>query len=89
MRLFFKRFLLVLLVLFVLIQFYPKGAKNQAPGISQSDISNKYPVPLEVKNLLSVACNDCHTNSTKYPWYANIQPVRLWLDDHIEDGRGS
>jgi hypothetical protein len=23
----------------------------------------------------------------RYPWYANIQPVAWWLDNHIKDGK--
>jgi len=87
MRVFLKRFLILLLVLFILIQFYPRAEKNSSSAISSADISAKYNVPAEVKNILAVACNDCHSNNTNYPWYSNIQPVRLWLDDHIEDGK--
>src|SRR6478672_2464625 len=86
MRNFFKKLLLVLLVLFILVQFYPKGTKNSASA-TPNDISTKYAVPENVHNILSVACYDCHSNNTRYPWYASIQPVRLWLDNHINDGK--
>ena len=33
------------------------------------------------------ACNDCHSNNTKYPWYASIQPAAWWLNDHVQDGK--
>ena len=36
---------------------------------------------------LAKACNDCHSNNSKYPWYANFQPVHWWLEDHIKDGK--
>ncbi len=29
----------------------------------------------------------CHSNNTRYPWYAEIQPVAWWLNDHIVDGK--
>jgi hypothetical protein len=37
--------------------------------------------------LLENACNDCHTNTSTYPWYSNIQPVGFWLNNHINDGK--
>ncbi|HNH22632.1 MAG TPA: heme-binding domain-containing protein, partial [Ferruginibacter sp.] len=33
------------------------------------------------------SCNDCHSNNTVYPWYAEVQPVAWWLNEHIEDGK--
>jgi hypothetical protein len=37
---------------------------------------------------LEKACYDCHSNNTVYPWYANVQPVGFWLDDHVNEGKG-
>jgi hypothetical protein len=44
-------------------------------------------VPNDVKQILEVACNDCHSNKTVYPWYSNIQPVAWFLDHHVVDGK--
>lgn len=41
----------------------------------------------EVEHLLHVACYDCHSNETRYPWYSRITPVNYWLKDHIDEGR--
>lgn len=81
-----KRILIVLLIIFVLIQFI-RPAKNQSTVVSSNDISTKYPVPDSVQQILKVACNDCHSNNTRYPWYAQIQPVGWWLSNHIKDGK--
>lgn len=81
-----KRTLLILLVAFVGIQFY-RPEKNKATGPFTNDIANKYPVPDDVKTILKASCNDCHSNNTLYPWYAEVQPVRWWLDGHINDGK--
>jgi hypothetical protein len=40
-----------------------------------------------VKNALAVACNDCHSNNTRYPWYSSIQPVSWFLANHVNDGK--
>jgi hypothetical protein len=80
-----KRILIgVLLVLIVLQAFRP--AKNQSGDVSK-DISSNFVVPENVKVILAKACNDCHSNTTRYPWYAEIQPVSWWLGNHIKDGK--
>lgn len=82
----FKIILFVLFTVFVLIQFI-RPEKNISTVISPNDISTKYPVPDSIKKILAIACNDCHSNNTKYPWYAEIQPVAWWLNDHIVNGK--
>ncbi|TDO26707.1 heme-binding domain-containing protein [Sediminibacterium goheungense] len=80
-----KRILLLLLIAFVAIQFV-RPAKNVSTDKSKH-VSTLYTVPAEVNTILTKACNDCHTNNTVYPWYASVQPVSWWLDDHIKDGK--
>lgn len=81
-----KKILLVLLIILVFIQFI-RPAKNQSTEVTANHIYNVYATNENVKTILDKACNDCHSNNTKYPWYANIQPVAWWLNDHIEDGK--
>jgi hypothetical protein len=81
-----KKILLGLLVVLFIIQFI-RPEKNVSDTLSVNDISTKYEVPAHVKQILSKACNDCHTNNTVYPWYANFQPVMWYLTDHVKDGR--
>ncbi len=80
-----KKILIGLLVIFVIAQAF-RPAKNNS-GDTTKDISVSYVVPEDVKTILAKACNDCHSNNTKYPWYAEIQPVAWWLSDHIKDGK--
>jgi predicted ATPase len=44
-------------------------------------------VPENVQQILKVSCYDCHSNTTYYPWYDNIQPVAWVLSDHIIEGK--
>lgn len=81
----FKKLLIVLLVLFVVAQAF-RPEKNNSNDRSK-DISNSYVVPENVKTILAKACNDCHSNNTRYPWYAEIQPVAWWINDHVKDGK--
>ena len=81
-----KRSLLVLALVFVAIQFV-RPARNVAAAPSPDDITARYPTPPAVKQLLAVACYDCHSNTTRYPWYADIQPVAWWLAGHVNDAK--
>lgn len=81
----FKKLLLALgVVLLVLQAFRPE--KNIS-GNKENDISSLYPLPENVEQILVKACNDCHSNSTVYPWYAEVQPIAWWLNDHVKDGK--
>jgi hypothetical protein len=81
-----KRTFQILLLAFIVIQFI-RPAKNKAEGISNNDITKIYPVPADVQSILKTSCYDCHSNSTVYPWYAQVQPVAWWLNSHIKKGK--
>ena len=81
----FKKILLALLAIFVIIQLF-RPEKNNSNDLTNA-VTKKYDVPEEVAVILKNACNDCHTNNTVYPWYANVQPVAWWLDEHVKDGK--
>jgi hypothetical protein len=84
---FFKRLLIILVVLFLLIQFYPRPDRNVSAAVSPQDIGSAYAVPADVQSILKTSCYDCHSNHTEYPWYSRIQPVSWWLGDHITEGK--
>lgn len=81
-----KIILLVLLLVFILIQFV-RPARNENGQASVDRIGKVYAVPENVKALLKASCYDCHSNSTHYPWYAEIQPGGWWLASHIKKGK--
>jgi len=72
-------------IVLIIIQFF-RPEKNESNERTY-DVSTKYEVPDDVNQLLQVACKDCHSNKTEYPWYANVQPVAWWLNDHVIDGK--
>ncbi len=81
-----KKILLFLLAALVVIQFiHPKP--NKAKGDQPNYIGKVFPIADDVKAILSKACNDCHSNNTRYPWYSNIQPVDWWMNGHIKKGK--
>jgi hypothetical protein len=81
-----KKIVLAILAIFIIIQFI-RPARNQSQASPATNIFTQYPASDHVKQMISVACNDCHSDSTRYPWYANIQPVGWWLGNHISEGK--
>jgi hypothetical protein len=86
MKKFLKRFFLLLLIVFVVLQFF-RSKKNISEAANVNDITKAYAVPTNVMESLQTSCYDCHSNNTKYPWYSHIQPVAWWLADHIDEGK--
>ena len=81
-----KIILLVLLAAFVVIQFI-RPPKNVSDGNMPNDISRKFRIPEHVQTELHNSCYDCHSNNTRYPWYAEVQPVGWLLDKDIRDAK--
>lgn len=82
----FKKILIFLLAVLVIIQFF-HPRKNIAAAASANNAGRQYPVPEDVQKILAASCNDCHSNNTVYPWYAKIQPVDWWLANHVNEGK--
>lgn len=57
------------------------------PGPDSLEV--RHQAPSEVRRILAVACNDCHSEHTRYPWYAEIQPAGWFLARHVRDGLGA
>ena len=82
-----KKILLGLLSLFILIQFF-RPSRNLSTAPEPDEIFSHYPASESIKAMIKTSCYDCHSNNTRYPWYAGIQPLAWWLDHHIEEGKG-
>ena len=83
------KILLGLAVVFLVIQFI-RPAKNLSAATAfagPADITVLHPPSPAVRQILAESCYDCHSNHTRYPWYAEIQPVSWWLAHHIKEGR--
>ena len=81
-----KKILIFLLIALISIQFFhPK--RNKTTSEQPNYIGKIHAIPEDVQSILAKACNDCHSNNTRYPWYSNIQPVDWWMTGHIKDGK--
>ena len=76
-----------LVLVLAAIQFFHPERNLGATG-GPDDITPRFAVPPDVQTVLANACYDCHSNRTRYPWYANVQPVGWWLAHHISEARG-
>lgn len=82
-----KRIFLGGTIILVAMQF-SRPVRNQARApAGPPEITALYATPPAVQAILARACNDCHSDHTRYPWYANVQPAGWWLAAHIRDGK--
>lgn len=80
-----SKILLILLGAFILLQFV-RPTKNLGKVLVNGD-SLSIQTPAEINIILQTACYDCHSNHTNYPWYTNIQPIGLWMQHHVDEGK--
>ena len=78
--------LIVLLFALLIIQFF-RPSKNISEGIAVNDITTKYAIPESLQATFKVACRDCHSNNSRYPWYWGLQPFAWFLNGHIDEGK--
>ena len=81
-----KRILFALVAVFAVLQFV-RPPKNVSNGNVANDINTKFSVPPDVQQILQTSCYDCHSNTTRYPWYAEVQPAGWWLNSHIQKAK--
>lgn len=81
-----KKILPGILIILIAIQFI-QPARNKNGQVLPTAISKMYSLPENVQATLKIACYDCHSDNTQYPWYADVQPVGWVLDRHIKEGK--
>lgn len=81
-----KKVLIVLLVAFIMIQFFQIDKTNPATNKGMDFIKIKN-TPEPIANLIRNSCYDCHSNETKYPAYSYIQPAGWIMKSHIDEAR--
>ncbi|MED5330248.1 MAG: heme-binding domain-containing protein [Planctomycetota bacterium] len=75
-----KKLGLVILTAFIASQFAPVSRTNPP-------VTGAVDAPAEVTAILTRSCFDCHSNQTRWPWYASVAPIS-WLVSHdVEEGR--
>jgi mono/diheme cytochrome c family protein len=73
----------VLIGAFLVIQLVPYGRNHQNPAVAQEPTWDSD----QTRALAEVACFDCHSNETVWPWYSNIAPLSWLIQHDVEEGR--
>jgi hypothetical protein len=72
-----------LVVLFLAIQLVPFGRAHTNPPNARLAAWDSP----RTEDLARRACFDCHSNETRWPWYASIAPVSWRIQSHVVEGR--
>ena len=70
----------ILFIVFLGIQFI-------RPGVENPPVKADFEAPADVKNIITRACYDCHSNETNLRWFDQIAPVSWKVAAHIKQGR--
>jgi hypothetical protein len=76
----------VILAALIVIQFF-QPERNQTKAATENDIFFQIETDQLVKKNIVNACYDCHSNHTRYPFYANIAPISWMMNKHIVEGK--
>ncbi|WP_016988085.1 heme-binding domain-containing protein [Flavobacterium sp. ACAM 123] len=87
MRSVIKKTALLGIAVFLLMQLYQPARNIDYGPVTPLHFSKTFSAPAKVQTILQNSCFDCHSHSTNYPWYSYVQPVRLFLDSHISEGK--
>lgn len=50
-------------------------------------VTGEVDAPPAVKEVLCRSCYDCHSNETRWPWYAHVAPISWLLHRDVVEGR--
>ena len=81
-----KWLVLIVVCALIVLQFIRPARTNPAVDQSQT-IHVHLQVTPQVAAIFDRSCQDCHSNTTRWPWYSNVAPLSWWVVEHVEDGR--
>jgi len=77
-----------LLILVIELAARSRSIPQPVPSDPAAAIDATTNLPTSVVSTLHRACFDCHSNDTRWPWYASL-PVAAWLVGRdVHNGRG-
>ena len=82
----FRWLMLIVTSLFLVAQFIRPAKTNPASEPSLA-IETQLQVDPKVAQILDRSCADCHSNKTRWPWYAHVAPASWFVIDHVNHGR--
>lgn len=70
-------------VVLVAVQAVPYGHDHTNPS---KKVEPAWDSP-GTRELAARACFDCHSNETRWPWYASVAPLSWLVQRHVDHGR--
>ncbi len=83
-----KRWFWILIVALLFLFAVPALLTFAAGGASNPPVTNQvsWDSP-QTKALFYRACADCHSNETRWPWYAKVPPISFLVTHNVSEGR--
>ena len=72
-----------LVAIFTLMQCVPYGRTHANPPATREPQWDS----AHTRDLVKRACFDCHSNETRWPWYANVAPMSWVVQSDVESAR--
>lgn len=82
-----KKITIIVFIIFLLMQCYQPARNIGYEQYFSANFTEMYKVPKNIETTLRASCYDCHSDNTNYPWYSYVQPIRFFMDGHINEGR--
>ncbi len=61
--------------------------KSNAPEDPAKNIRSYVPMSDTIYQTLIRSCGDCHSNTTRWPWYSEVAPFSWVIAGDVENGR--
>lgn len=82
-----RKIIIVGIVCVVVIMQFIRPDRNYTGQVNDQNMIQVYHASDTIRQIIQQSCIDCHSNNTKYPWYANVQPIGWLLDYDIRNGK--
>ena len=79
------RIIAAIIVFSGLIQVIPYGRNHANPPVMKEP---RWDSPA-TRTVFFRVCGNCHSNETKWPWYASIAPVSWLIQSDVDEGRSN
>ncbi len=66
-------------------QLVPYGRNHENPAVQKEVAWDSQ----QTKEIFYRACGDCHSNTTKWPWYSKIAPASWLITRDVMEGRSN
>ncbi len=71
-----------LLALLLVIQLVPYGRDHSNPPVTKAAAFDP-----GARAIVTETCADCHSNLTRWPWYASVAPASWFTQSDVDGGR--